>query len=171
MNLSPKQKKFCAEYLKDLNAAQATIRAGYSKNRKTARLTGHRMITNDKVQKEIQRLMKRRSKRTEITQDRVLQELAALGFSNIKDYINRDYSTEGSIVFKNIDKISRKKASAIESIKVNAKEDRIEFKLHNKPKSIEMIGRHLGMFLDKVEHSGELKHAIFIMPRPGDREK
>jgi len=158
MNLTPKQKRFCAEYLKDLNATQAAIRAGYSK--KTAKLTGHRMITNDNLQVEIQKLMKKRAERTKITQDRVLKELAYLGFSNIQDYV--DASAKGFITFKDIEKIPEEKARAIEAIKTNYKEGRIEFKLHSKTKTLEMIGRHLGMFTDKIEHSGKIDGKLII---------
>lgn len=156
MSLNPKQKTFCAEYLIDLNCTKAAERAKYSK--KTARSIGQRLLTNVDVQKEIQRLMKEREKRTEITQDRVLEELAILGYSNIKDYIAA--STKGFIVFKDMDKITEKEARAIESIKVNVKEGRIEFKLHSKTKTIEMIGRHLGMFVDKFDVGDELKKIL-----------
>lgn len=158
MNLNPKMKIFCAEYLIDLNATKAAERAKYSK--KTARSIGQRLLTNVDIQKEIQRLMNKRSERTEITQDRVLKELAILGFSNIKNYV--DASTKGFVSFKDIEKIPEEQARAIESIKVNYKEGRIEFKLHSKTKTIEMICRHLGMFIDKIEHSGSIKANLSI---------
>ena len=157
MNLTPKQKRFCEEYLIDLNATQAATRAGYSKI--TARLTGHRMITNDNIQTEIQKLMKAREKRTEITQDRVLEELFYLGFSNIKDYVDAS-TAKGFVTFKDIEKIPDEKARAIEAIKANYKEGRIEFKLHSKTKTLEMIGRHLGMFIDKFDVGDVLKEIL-----------
>lgn len=158
MSLNPKQKTFCAEYLIDLNATQAAIRAGYSKH--TAKDIACQNLAKLNIQVEIQRLMKEREKRTEITQDRVLEEMAILGYSNIKDYIAA--STEGFIVFKDMDKITEKQARAIEAIKVNVKDGKIEFKLHSKTKTIEMIGRHLGIFTDKIEHSGSIKANLSI---------
>lgn len=168
MSLNPQQEMFCQEFLIDLNATKAAERAKYSK--KTARIKGSQLLAIVNIQMRIKELMRKREKRTEITQDRVLKEFACLGFSNIKDYINKDSSTEGFIVFKNMDKISKKKARAIESIKVNVKEGKVEFKLHSKTKTLEMIGRHLGMFIDKFEVGDELKkllvERIFTDKRP-----
>ncbi|WP_213431657.1 terminase small subunit, partial [Paenibacillus dendritiformis] len=76
MALTAKQKAFVQEYLIDLNATQAAIRAGYSA--KTARKIGAENLTKPDIQKAIQEAMERREKRTEITQDRVLQELAKI---------------------------------------------------------------------------------------------
>lgn len=168
MSLNPKQKMFCKEYLTDLNATQAAIRAGYSK--KTARFIATENLTKPNIQEEIQRLMKEREKRTEITQDRVLEELAILGYSNIKDYVVKDAATKGFVIFKDIDKITDEQARAIEAIKVNYKEGRIEFKLHSKTKTIEMMGKHLGMFVDKFDIGDELKklliERVFTDKRP-----
>jgi len=68
--LTPKQKMFCKEYLIDLNAAQAAIRAGYSK--KTAKEQGHRLLTNVHIADYVQKNMNKRSEKTEITADYVL---------------------------------------------------------------------------------------------------
>lgn len=167
MNL--REDRFCHEFIIDLNGTKAAIRAKYSE--KTARIKASQLLAKANVRAKIRELMKKREKRTEITQDKVLRELACLGFSNIKDYIAKDASGEGFIVFKNMDKISKKKARAIESIKVCLKEGKIEFKLHSKTRSLDMIGKHLGMFIEKVEHSGKLDYAVFMMPRPGGKEK
>lgn len=73
MALTAKQKAFVREYLVDLNATQAAIRAGYSK--RSAYSTGQRMLKNDEVQKAIQKAQKRREERTEVTQDYVIAKL------------------------------------------------------------------------------------------------
>lgn len=73
MALTAKQKAFVQEYLVDLNATQAAIRAGYSK--RSAYSTGQRMLKNDEVQKAIQKAQKRREERTEVTQDYVIAKL------------------------------------------------------------------------------------------------
>lgn len=160
VGLTPKQKLFCAEYLKDLNATQAAIRAGYSE--KTARDIGCENLAKPNIQEAIQEAMKAREKRTEITQDRVLEELAILAYSNIKDYIEPQQNAKGFVIFKDIDKVSEKEARAIEAIKANYKKGRIEFKLHSKTKTLEMLCRHLGMLIDKFEHSGEIKSKLSI---------
>ncbi len=158
MSLNPKQKRFCEEYIIDLNGTQAAIRAKYSE--KTANEQAAQLLAKLSIQEYIQKLMKAREKRTEITQDRVLKELALLGFSNIKDYVVPEVGTKGFVIFKDIDKISEEQARAIESIKANYKEGKIEFKLHSKTKTLEMIGRHLGMFIDKFDVGDELKKIL-----------
>ena len=82
--LTAKQQRFCDEYLIDLNATQAAIRAGYSK--KTANEQGARLLVNVSIQKKIFELQKEREKRTEITQDSVLRELALIAFAKASDY-------------------------------------------------------------------------------------
>jgi len=80
-DLTKKQKRFVDEYLIDLNATQAAIRAGYSE--KTAYSTGQRLTKNAEIQSYIQERQESRQKRTEITQDKVLQELAKIAFADI----------------------------------------------------------------------------------------
>ena len=74
--LTPKQKRFCEEYLIDLNATQAYMRAGYSGTGSTATTNANRLLTNADIQAYIEKLQGKRQKRTEITADRVIQELA-----------------------------------------------------------------------------------------------
>ena len=82
--LTDKQKRFVAEYLVDLNATQAAIRAGYSK--KTADRIGPELLGKTCVLEEVQKAMADREKRTEITQDRVLNELGKVAFAKAADY-------------------------------------------------------------------------------------
>ena len=77
--LTEKQKRFCEEYLIDLNATQAAIRAGYKA--KTARSQGQRMLTKVDIQRRIADLMKERSDRTALTSDSVLQELSRIAMA------------------------------------------------------------------------------------------
>ena len=77
--LTPKQQRFVGEYLIDLNATKAAIRAGYSK--KTAKQQGARLLTNVDIQTVIQRAMDERSLRTGIKADRMIAELARIGFA------------------------------------------------------------------------------------------
>lgn len=79
--LTDKQQRFVDEYLIDLNATQAAIRAGYSA--KTADQQGSRMLANVKVQQAIAERMAERSKRTGVNQDRVVLELAKVAFLKI----------------------------------------------------------------------------------------
>ncbi len=80
--LTNKQKRFCEEYLIDLNATQAAIRAGY--NPKTARSQGQRMLTKVDIVLYLQRLREEQSERTSITADTVLTELQRIALSDVK---------------------------------------------------------------------------------------
>ena len=81
--LTPKQKVFATEYLIDLNATQAAIRAGYSK--RTAHSQGPRLLDNVEVKREIQELGAKRSERCKITSDEVLQEIAKIAFVDLEE--------------------------------------------------------------------------------------
>lgn len=83
MGLTEKQKRFVQEYLVDLNATQAAIRAGYSQ--KTAQEQSSRLLSNVMVQKNIQQAMQRRSQRTGVAQDEVLKKLGQIAFSEEED--------------------------------------------------------------------------------------
>lgn len=140
--LNDKQKRFVAEYLVDLNGTQAAIRAGYAEA--SADVHACRLLGNDKVKAEITEAMQKRSERTEITQDRVLNELAALGFYDIADYAQIEY---GRAVLKDTSDIPKEKRPAIVSIKEGA--NGLEIRLADKLRALEMIGKHLGMFTDR----------------------
>ncbi len=161
--LTQKQRRFVQEYLVDLNATQAAIRAGYSE--RTAHVQGPRLLGNVRVQVAIQEALKQREKRTEITQDRVLTELAKIGFADIRDYL--EYKTEKTVVAYGddgepiidyrqiIDVIDSKNVdtSVIQEVSIS-KDGTFKFKLYDKQKALNDIGRHLGMFVDKTEVSG-----------------
>jgi len=174
MALTAKQKTFVQEYLVDLNATQAAIRARYSA--KTAEQQASRLLSNVKVQEAIQKAMGQREKRTEITQDRVLQELAKIGFANITDYLKVDGSDyqagieeDGSPIMRRgkyvdifeTDNINRAKMDAVSEIKQT--KEGISLKLHDKVSALEKIGRHLGMFKDKVELTGKDGGALQVV--------
>lgn len=147
MALTDKQIMFVKEYLIDLNATQAAIRAGYSK--KTAGKIGNENLTKPEIQAEIEKCMKAREKRTEVTQDRVVQELAAIAFARATDYAE---VVNNSVKIKNTDQLEENQVRAIAGIKEGA--NGVEIKLNDKEKALELLGRHLGMFKDKVEVSG-----------------
>ncbi len=146
--LTPKQKRFVAEYLKDLNGKQAAIRSEYSA--KTAEVQAARLLSNAKVQAAIAEAQAERAKRTNITNDRILQELAAIGFYDITDYAN----VEGnSVTIKDTLAIDKDKRAAIAGIKQT--QAGIEVKMLDKLKALELMGRHNGMFKDTVTHEVE----------------
>ena len=151
--LTDKQQRFVEEYLIDLNATQAAIRAGYSV--KNAGKIGPELLGKTRVKLAIDKAMAERSRRTGITQDRVLQELAKIAFVNATDVINMDEATIRGDV-------NREDTAAIASVKVKTipgEEGDIverEVKMCDKLKALELIGKHLGMFTDKVNVNAEM---------------
>lgn len=155
MKLTPKQMRFVDEWLIDFNGKQAAIRAGYSA--KTAEATAARLLRNVKVQAEISRRQKDLQRRTEVTQDRVVKELARVAFADVADYVQVETRiiNRGDIevpielaVHKETAELSADQRAAIASIKQGA--NGIEVKLCDKIKALELLGRHIGMFNDKL---------------------
>lgn len=162
--LTPKKRQFALEYLVDLNATQAAIRAGYSKH--TAKSQGERLLTDVDVKIQIDKAIKKREERTEITQDMVLRELSKIGFSDIRKAVKWGKGIavvepeSGSIVVANgvslvgSDELDDDTAASISEICQTPAG--IKIKLHDKKGALVDIGRHLGMFKDKIELSGGL---------------
>ncbi len=145
--MTKKQKLFVAEYLIDLNATQAAIRSGYSVD--TAGEIGHENLKKPEIQKAIAKAMAERSKRTGVNQDRVVQELARLAFINMTDVVD----AEGKIR----EDAAEDDRACIESIKYKRSDTDIgtsverEVKIGSKLKALELLGKHLGMWNDKVD--------------------
>ncbi|WP_313187373.1 terminase small subunit [Lacrimispora sp.] len=157
MALTAKQKIFADEYLIDLNATRA-YKVAYPRVKKdeTARANSSRMLTNANVAVYVEKRMKDREKRTEITQDMVLKELAKIGFADVTDFVTiEDKGILRVVQVKTTDEMPGDKMGAIAGIKEGA--NGIEIKLNDKGKALELIGRHLGMFKDKLEVSGTLE--------------
>lgn len=187
MALTPKQKAFVAEYLIDLNASAAARRAGYSE--KTAHSIGDENLRKPEIAAAIASAQGERSKRTEVTADRVLKELAKIGFSDIRKAVKWgsrlverpldpvETALEGleeqahggalkrrrkgddesdafyvtSIELTESADLDEDTAAAISEI-AQTKEG-VRIKLHDKRAALVDMGRHLGMFKDRVEHS------------------
>ena len=157
--LTPKQKRFCDEYLIDLNATQAAIRAGYSK--KTADTIAGQLLDKTWVSAYIQLKIKEREKRTEITQDKVLQELARIGFADIKDFVAfRTEKTqvavddEGKPVIGYDVVIDVKDSDRVDGHCISeigrGKDGSFKFKLHDKIAALDKMGKHLGVFKEDI---------------------
>lgn len=150
--LTPKQSVFVQEYLIDLNASQAAIRAGYSA--KTAQEQSARLLSNVIVSAAVQKAMAERSERTRITVDRVLKELARMGFSDVRTI----FTDAGGL--RSPTEMDDEAAAAIQSVEVITRrvpgdEKQVvqihKIKMADKLGALTQIGRHLGMFTDKSE--------------------
>lgn len=158
--LTDKQQRFVDEYLIDLNATQAAIRAGYSA--KTADQQGSRMLANVKVKQAVAEKQAQRSKRTGVNQDRVVLELAKVAFAKMTDIVD----SKGRIK----EDASPDDLACIESIKYKESDNEYggsverEVKIASKLKALELLGKHLGMWSDKfnvtVEKSEKLDDII-----------
>ena len=152
--MTKKQKIFADEYLIDLNATRA-YRVAYPsvKRDETARANGSRMLTNANVAKYISERMQERQQRTEVTQDMVVKELAAIAFARATDYVEiRNNGVYSIVVIKPTADLSDQQIRAIAGIKEGA--NGIEIKLNDKEKALELLGRHLGMWNEpyKIGH-------------------
>lgn len=154
MSLTPKQSRFVQEYLIDLNATQAAIRAGYSK--KTAHAIGSENLSKPLIIEELQVERLRLAKVTKVTPERVIAELAKIGFSDVRSIL----TDEGGI--QDVSDWSDDAAGAIASFEVAAAPGHdgepsgrvYKVKTWDKLNALEKMGKHLGMFATKVEHSG-----------------
>lgn len=166
--LTAKQQRFCDEYLIDLNATQAAIRAGYSE--KTAMEQGYQLLQKTSVAEYITERKTDRMERTEITQDMVLKELANIAFSNAADYANviekqAMVEVDGNMIpvldengdpvmYRTVEptlteSLTEEQKRALAVIKKGR--DGFEVKPYDKVRALELLGKHLGMWTEKVE--------------------
>lgn len=145
--LTEKQQRFVDEYLIDLNATQAAIRAGYSV--KTANEQGSQNLAKLSIQQAIAEQMAERSKRTGVNQDRVVLELAKIALVKMTDIVD----SQGRIKSD----ASPDDLACIESVKYKESESDTgssverEVKIASKLKALELLGKHLGMWNDKLD--------------------
>lgn len=142
--MTQKQKRFIEEYLIDLNATQAAIRAGYSPD--TAQQTGSENLSKPVIRAQIDRAIAERSKRTGVNAERVVQELAKIAFVNAAEVIDPKTATVKEDALP-------EDTAAIQSVKVKTfGEDGLEreIKMADKIKALELLGKHLGMFQNNV---------------------
>lgn len=166
--LTEMQRKFCDEYLIDLNAKQAAIRAGYSE--RTAQEQASRLLSNVKVQDYLKKRKEDRIERTEITQDFVLRELYEIACVKATDYarvIERQAMIEINgesvpltdadgkpIMYRTVEPVlteelteAQKKALSV----IKKGRDGFEIKPYSKVEALKLLGAHLGMWNKKGE--------------------
>ena len=153
--LTEKQKKFVEEYLKDLNATQAAVRAGYSK--KNADKIGSELLGKTRVLERLQKRQKQIQKKSGVTPERVIEEYVKIGFANLNDYL--DYHTENRIVgyddkgepqYDWAPTVLVKPSNTVDGAPIQevsvGKDGTFKFKLHNKLAALDKLGQHLGLF-------------------------
>jgi phage terminase small subunit len=155
--MTNKENSFCQEYIIDFNGTQAAIRAGYSKN--SARQIAAQLLSKLNIQARINELLEERKERVEVKQDRVIYEMSKMAFSNIKDYLNED----GSIDLSKIDDYNSSQIQEVtEDITTGGTDDapweriKRKIRLHDKVKNLELLGKHLNMYRENINLSGEV---------------
>lgn len=146
--LNPKQERFCQDYVIDLNATQAAIRAGYSE--KTAYSIGQRLLKNVEVQRRIGELQKELQERNRLKADDVINELRALAFWSINDFVDTGNAIKD---ISGLDRATNRPVVGIKTKResktfegVTTVEQTTEIKFADKRASLVDLGRHLGIF-------------------------
>lgn len=148
--LTPKQQCFVAEYLVDLNITAAALRAGYST--RTAAQVGYQLMQKPAVQEAIQNAMDDRAKRTTVTQDKVIAELAKIAFANGADFAQVVTLKPGGpgrpgvqiVELTDTSSLGADQRAAISSIEET--KHGIKVSTYDKVRALELLGRHLGIF-------------------------
>ena len=146
--MTAKQQRFCEEYLIDLNATRAAIRAGYSP--KSAKTNGPRLLENAGIRARVEAMMARLSRRTGVSAERVVRELARVAFASMPDVVDMRTATLKP------DATDDDRA-AIASVRVKDGGDMFterEVRMCDKVRALELLGKHLGMFTDNVRVDG-----------------
>lgn len=148
--LTPKQKRFCHEYVIDLNGTQAAIRSGYSP--RTANEQAARLLAKVSVDEYIKELKRQKAKNVDITAERVLQEIAAIAFAKLTDVVSFD--ANGKVDFKNSDELDDKAKAALASVTYSNSQNggiRQSAKMHDKIAALTLLCKHLGIAEAKEE--------------------
>lgn len=158
--MTPKQQRFIEEYLVDLNATEAAKRAGYSE--KTAYSQGQRLLKNAEVAAQISEAQQERGEKTGVTAERVLEELGSIGFSDIRHCFTRsghlkrpeEWPDEVAAAISSVEVVTRPGAELDEDGRREI-EYVHKLRLWDKNSALEKIAKHLGMFVERHEHTGK----------------
>jgi phage terminase small subunit len=150
-----KHERFCQEYLVDLSASAAARRAGYSE--KSAGAQGSRLLKDPKILERIEQLQLERAVRTQVTADRVLHELAVVGFSNVDHY---QLGPAGGVVLAGeAPPVAMRAISSVKHRTRTTEDDEtiheVEYRLWDKVGALAKLGDHLGLFKRRVEVTGK----------------
>lgn len=157
--LEPRQQRFVVEYLLDLNAKQAAIRAGYSE--KTAESQGSRLLSYAKVSAAIADAQARRAARVEIKADDILLELLRLAKSDVRQL----FDETGRL--KPIHEMSDTAAASLASVEILREKTTVQgeitieesvrkIRLWDKTAALTTLAKHLGLLKERIVHEGDI---------------
>jgi len=163
--LSAKRERFCQEYVIDLSAAQAARRAGYSA--RTSPQSAYQLLQAPEVAARISFLQAQIATKLQVSAETVIGELAKIGFANMEDYVR---VTESGDTVVDLSSLDRDKWAAVQEITVDEYTDgrgedarpvkRVKFKLADKRSALVDLGRHLGLFVDRIDIGEDLAAAL-----------
>lgn len=156
--LSEKQKAFVDNYLIDLNASKAARKVGYSE--KSTNVRGSILLAKDNIKSYVNEKMEERAKRTEITQDNVVKELAKIAFSDMKDFA---VWNKNGVDLIDSDLLGDE-SSAIQEISSQSTEfgNNLKLKFYSKLTALELLGRHLKLELAKTQNNVNINGNIAV---------
>jgi len=147
--LHPRHRRFVDEYLKDFNGAEAIRRCGYPTNHPAD--MAWEWLQRESVQTAIKEAVEERTRRTLVDQDHVIHELAQIAFSDITDFVEWD---EDGVRMKSSRTLPKGRRRAI--VEVSQTNAGVKIKLADKNRALEMLARHKGMFIDRVETTNQI---------------
>jgi len=146
--LTPKQARFVQEYLIDLNATQAAIRAGYAPT--YANRQANQLLDIPRLAEAVARAKGARAKRTEITQDMVLKELGKIAFGDQRGVM--EWGADGVTLRESSELTDDEAAMVAEVAETKTKDGgSIRLKTNDKVGALQLVGKHLGMFADRLK--------------------
>ncbi len=153
IKLYPMQWRFVQEYIKDLNATQSAIRAGYARG--SAKVTGSRLLSKANVQAALAQEQRRAAERAHVDQDRVLREYIRIAFADIRQIVQWDDTT---VTLRKSSEVPPALGHAIAEVQQTANGVRV--KLHSKLQALDALAKHLGLFREEEDDVGRtLSHA------------
>jgi phage terminase small subunit len=170
MPLTDKQRRFVEEYAGSakFNGSEAARRAGYTGNENTITTMASKLLANKEISEAIQARMDKLAAKCDISAEKVLRELALLGFSNMRDYMQ---ITSDGDPYISLSDLTREQAAAIseltvEDYKEGRGEDardvkRIKIKVSDKRGALELLGKHLGIF----KNDGQVNVNLSLEPK------
>lgn len=161
--LSDSQRMFCYEYVLDHNGKRAYLAAYPKSNEKSAEASASRLLRNVKIQKVIASLENRKIKKLDFGLDAVLEELAAIGFSNCTDYIK---IVNGAVVISDTAGLTDKQKRAISQIKEG--QSGIEIKLHDKTKALTALLKHFELAAGSEDEETDTGFVEALERKAGD---
>lgn len=160
-DLTPKQQAFVDQYLVDLNATQAAIRAGYSAQ--NAAKIASELLDKTRVAEAVAQAKAKRSAKVGLTAERVLEEYARIAFSDMGDFAAWDAD---GVTFMPSSSVDTRIISEVKETPMKGGGKALGIKLHDKVAALNAVAKHLGMLPDKVEQTGAVTIKVEYVNSP-----